>query len=195
MFETQLFEGERIRFAAYDPDKDAEVESKWTTDTDYLHAINDFPAYPLTPQQIKKRHEDREEEAEKKQLFFWAVRKKEDDRLIGWAGLWNFEWTHGIGSLGLAIGANEDRGQGHGSEAMRMALRFAFDELNLHRLRAIVSEHNAGALRFFARYGFIEEVRRREAILLGGKRYDEVWLGVLRTESDYATPIQRGQNG
>jgi RimJ/RimL family protein N-acetyltransferase len=107
---------------------------------------------------------------------------REDDRLIGWAKLSSFEWTHGTGEVSLGIGAAGDRGKGCGSDALRLALRFAFDELNLHRLRAIIPGFNAGALRFFQKFDFAEEVRRRQALLLNGQRYDEVWFGLLRRE-------------
>jgi RimJ/RimL family protein N-acetyltransferase len=186
MFERQLFEGDSVRLTAYDPDKDAEVESKWTEDADYLHAINERPAYPLSVHVIKKKHEERVKEAEKNRLFFWAVRKKDDDRLIGWARLSDFEWTHGAGTVALAIAAAADRNQGFGSDAMRLTLRFAFDELNLHRLRCTLPAYNAGGMRFAQRYGFVEEVRRREALWLNGARYDEVWLGLLHKDVVYA---------
>ncbi len=61
-------------------------------------------------------------------------------------------------------------------------LRFAFNELNLYRLSAIVGEDNPGALRFFTRYGFVEEVRRRQALMRDGKTYDLLHLGILRDE-------------
>jgi len=32
----QLFEGELIRLASPDPDRDAETESKWTHDVEYM---------------------------------------------------------------------------------------------------------------------------------------------------------------
>lgn len=182
MFETQLFDGALVRFAAPEPDKDAEIEAGWTEDIDYLRALNVRPAYPLSAHLIKKQHEEEQKEAEKNRLFRWAIRAREDDRLVGWVKLDEFEWTHGTGAVSLGIGAAVNRGRGYGSDALRLALRFAFDELNLHRLRAAVPGYNAGALRFFARFGFVEEVRRRQALLLNGQRYDDVWLGLLRSE-------------
>jgi RimJ/RimL family protein N-acetyltransferase len=185
MFERQLFEGDLIRLTVYDPEKDAEVESKWTEDSDYMHAIGERPAYPLAVHLVRKKHEERVKEAEKNRLFFWAVRKQDDDRLVGWAALSNFEWTHGSGEISLGIGSPADRNQGFGADAMRLALRFAFDELNLHRLRLVIPAYNEGALRFARRFGFIEEVRRREALWLNGTRYDELWLGLLQQDVVY----------
>jgi RimJ/RimL family protein N-acetyltransferase len=61
-------------------------------------------------------------------------------------------------------------------------LRFAFTELNLYRLSAILGEDNPDALRFFERHGFVEEVRRRKAILRDGMAWDLVHMGILCEE-------------
>ncbi len=45
---SPLFEGERVRLAARDPEKDAETESRWTHDPDYLRAVEAQAEIPLT---------------------------------------------------------------------------------------------------------------------------------------------------
>jgi RimJ/RimL family protein N-acetyltransferase len=44
-----------------------------------------------------------------------------------------------------------------------MLLRFAFAELNMFRVSANVAEYNDGALALMKKFGFTEEVRRRQA--------------------------------
>jgi RimJ/RimL family protein N-acetyltransferase len=182
MFEKQLFLGDHVRLAAPDAERDAEIESRWTLDLNYLHAINTRPAYPLNTHLVKKQYEEQQQAAEKSKLFWWNVRLKTDDRLIGWLKINNVEWQHAAAEMSLAMGAPADRNHGYGSDVMRLALEYAFNEMNLHRLRAVVPAYNAGAERFFKRFGFVEEVRRREALLLHGRRHDELWLGLLRSE-------------
>ncbi len=178
---VQLFEGERVRLTPFDPDKDAEIESRWTHDPAYLRLLSADPARPLAPSQIKKKREEADKEKSHNQFEF-ALRLRADDRLIGFARLHRIEWNNGHGWLTLGIGAPEDRGQGYGAEALGLILRYAFDELNLHRLSAATFEYSAGALRLLEKAGFREEVRRRQAIHREGRRWDEVWLGLLREE-------------
>jgi RimJ/RimL family protein N-acetyltransferase len=182
MLTDQLFEGYLVRFAPPDADHDAEIVSKWTHDLEYLRLLSTDIAKPLSPAQIKKQYEDMDKEAEKRNAFNFALRLKEDDRLIGFARLFRIEWTHGTGSLQIGIGDRTDRGQGYGAEALHMLLRYAFDEINLYRLAAQTAEYNTGAIRFFERAGFVVEVRRRQAIQRDGKRWDAVMLGLLRDE-------------
>ena len=186
---VQLFEGERVRLAPHDPDKDAEVESRWTHDPEYMRLVSADPVRPLSPGQIKKKYEEAGKEKEKSQnRFSFAVRTRADDRLIGLVRLDRIEWNNGAGWLALGIGAAEDRGQGYGTEALRLILRYAFDELNLHRLSASTFEYNTGALRFLERAGFAVEVRRRQALQREGRRWDDLFLGILREDWEDKNP-------
>jgi RimJ/RimL family protein N-acetyltransferase len=182
MLTEQLFEGPTVRFAPLDAERDAEIISKWSHDPDYLRLLSADIAKPLSPFQIKKQFEEWEKEVEKRAAFNFAVRHKEDDRLIGLARLFRIEWTHAAGSLQIGIGDRTDRGKGCGTEALHMLLRYAFDELNLYRLSASAPEYNIGAIRFLERAGFVVEVRRRKALLRDGQRWDVVMLGLLRDE-------------
>lgn len=181
--DSQLFEGKLIRLAPIDHEKDAEVESRWTHDLSFMRTLSLQPAMPLSVAQLKKKYEAIEKELdESKKLFHFTIRSKEDNRLLGFSRIEWIEWTHGTGNLKLAIGDPADRGKGYGSDTMKLMLHFAFNELNLYRLSAIVTGDNSGASRFFMRHGFIEEVRRRKALLRDGQAWDLIHLGLLRDE-------------
>jgi len=183
MLTDQLFEGQTVRFAPPDAERDAEIVSKWSHDPEYLRLLSADIAKPLSPFQVKKQYEDWEKDAEKQRnQFNFAVRLKADDRLLGFARLYRIEWTHAAGALQIGIGDRNDRGKGYGTEALRMLLRYAFDELNLYRLSASTVEYNTSAIRFLERAGFVVEVRRRQAVQRDGKRWDVVMLGLLRDE-------------
>ena len=181
--DIQLFEGKLVRLAAIDHEKDPEVESDWTHDLSFMRAMDRKPAMPQSAAQVKKRYDAIEKEVdESKKLFHFTIRSQEDSRLLGYVRIEWIEWTHGAGNLRLAIGDPAERNKGFGSDALNLILRFAFAELNLYRLSAIVGEDNPGAMRFFKKNGFVEEVRRRKAILRDGQAYDLVHLGMLSDE-------------
>ena len=178
-----LFDGELVCLAPIDPEKDAEIESKWTYDAEYMRLLTIKPARPLSPAQVKKKYEALEKnEEEAKNLFYFAVRSRSDDRLVGFARIYWIWWTHRSGLVSLGIGDPGDRKQGFGTEALGMLLGYAFDELNLYRLTAVVPEYNQAALRLFENAGFVQEVRRREAINRDGRRWDCLHLGLLESE-------------
>ncbi len=181
---TPLFEGKLVRLAPVDYDHDPEVESRWTHNPLYLRMLSPEPALPLSPEQIKKKYEKLEKKAEENQnLFHFAIRTLEpDDRLIGFVELYWIEWAQGNAMIRLGIGDPQDWGQGFGTDTLNLMLRYAFGELNLRRLTAYIPEYNQAALGLFGRLGFVEEVRRREALNRDGRRWDMLHYGILRDE-------------
>jgi RimJ/RimL family protein N-acetyltransferase len=181
--QTQLFEGELIRFGPIDHEKDAEIESKWTHDSDFMRMMEVAPARPLSAALVKKQYEKLEKQMdEDKNLYYFTIRAREDDHLIGRAAVQWIEWANGNGFLRLGIGSAEDRGKGYGTQALRMLLRFAFAELNLFRVSAIVPEYNVPAIAVLKKFGFVQEVCRRKSLERDGRRWDLYVFGLLRDE-------------
>jgi RimJ/RimL family protein N-acetyltransferase len=189
--QTQLFEGPDIRFGPIDHEKDPEVESKWTHDSDFMRLMDTNPARPLSAAMIKKQYEKLEKQAEEeKNSYHFMIRAKTDDRLIGKASIERIEWTNSNGFLRLGIGAAEDRRKGYGSQALGMLLRFAFAELNLFRVTAIVPEYNEGAAVLLQKFGFVQEVCRRKALERDGRRWDLYVFGLLNDEWRNQAPVK-----
>jgi RimJ/RimL family protein N-acetyltransferase len=141
------------------------------------------PQRPLSAFQVKKKYEEIEKKVdEDKNFYHFRVRALDDERLLGFGEVHWILWSNGIGHLRLGIGDPADWRKGYGRETLALLLRYAFDELNLYRLSAVIPEYNTAALALFAKAGFIEEVRRREALARDGRRWDLLNLGLLTTE-------------
>ena len=181
--QTQLFDSRDIRLGPIDYEKDPEIESKWTHDAGFMRLYDIVPARPMSAAMVKKQYEKLEKQVEEdKNLYYFAIRAREDDRLIGKAAIQWIEWSNGNGWLRLGIGAAEDRRKGYGTQALQMLLRFAFAELNLFRVTALVPEYNEGAITLLKKAGFSEEVRRRKAMERDGRRWDLLMFGLLNDE-------------
>lgn len=179
MIEERLFDGQLVRLAAPDPDRDAVVISGWTHDPIYLRMLAVAPARPKTVEQVKKELAD---EDSRQNRFLFAIRTQADDRLVGLAWLDGLLLNHGVARLQLGIGRASDRRQGYGHEALELLLRYGFTELNLHRFGVAVPGYNTAALDFFQGHSFEVEARRREALDRAGQRWDLIHLGLLRIE-------------
>ena len=66
-----------------------------------------------------------------------------------------------------------------GRETVRLALGYAFDVLELHRVGLRVVAYNEQAIRCFRACGFVVEGRGRKAGLVGAERHHDVMIGVL----------------
>jgi RimJ/RimL family protein N-acetyltransferase len=181
--QTQLFEGQDLRFGPIDHEKDPEVEARWTHDSEFMRLMETGPARPLSAAMIRKQYEKLEKQAEEdKNLYHFMIRAKADNRLIGKAAVQRIEWANGNGFVRLGIGAAEDRRKGYGTQALRMLLRFAFAELNLFRVSAVVAEYNEGGIALVQKNGFVQEVCRRKALERDGRRWDLYVFGLLNDE-------------
>lgn len=170
-----IFTGQRVRLAAPQPE-DAALFAAWSTDDDYLRLLDDDPIRPLPVGQYdfgsKLEPDD----------YYFHLRTCQDDTLIGFVALFNLKWRNQSAELAIAIGDPAYRGQGYGSDALRLILNYAFDELALHRVHLSVMAYNSAAIRAYERAGFVREGVQRQAVQRGGQRHDLVGYGILRSE-------------
>ena len=101
-------------------------------------------------------------------------------RLIGMVDLFIDHWSHRDAWIGIGIGARADWGQGYGSDAMRLILRYAFAELNLDRVTLSVFEYNERAIHTYRKLGFREEGRQRQRLNRYGRWWDMLIMGLPR---------------
>jgi RimJ/RimL family protein N-acetyltransferase len=179
IMETSLFSGKLVRLAAADPQQVAEAFSRWGRDSEYWRLLASEPAALFSVKQTKTWIE---KEQEKDTTFAFVIHTLEDGRLIGEIGLDGIRWTHGEAFVGIGLGDREDWGKGYGTDAMRILLRYAFTELNLHRVALTVFEYNPRAIRSYLKAGFVLEGRQRSYLNRDGRRWDMVFMGILREE-------------
>jgi RimJ/RimL family protein N-acetyltransferase len=181
--QKQLFLGPSIYLGPIDHENDPPVISQWSHDPEYLSLVDLKPIYPFTVGQAKKRLEAIEKDMdEHNHLYHFTMRANEGQRLLGFASISWIEWTHGSAWIQLGIGDRQDWRCGYGTQALDLLLEYAFNELNLNRLGAEMAEYNLGAKRLFTKAGFVEEVRRRQALSRDGRWWDIIAMGLLRGE-------------
>lgn len=173
-----MFTGRLVRLAAPRPD-DHESFARWSENEQYLRLMDDDPARPVSPE----AHAAWEKPfLDSPETFMFRIRTLEDDRLLGVVALAGIKWTNQTAMLGIAIGDPAYWGKGYGSDAMTLMLRYAFEELNLHRVWLHTISYNTRAARAFEKVGFKREGVWREMIHRQGQRYDLIHFGMLRPE-------------
>ena len=134
------------------------------------------PLTPATYALYLERHQARGPDA--RNLAFLVVRS-DDDQL---AGVVNFsEIVRGVfmsAYLGYYAFAGMT-GRGYMTEALALALDFAFRDAGLHRVEANVQPGNARSLALVERVGFAREGYSRRYVKIGGRWRDHVRLAIL----------------
>lgn len=129
--------------------------------------------------------------SEEKTRQWYATRHQQTDRID--LAIYSFalqayigevvlnEYNAGRRSLNfrIAIGA---RGQdaGHGTEATKLMIDYAFDNLDIDRIELEVYEFNERARHVYTSVGFIETGRIKNAFTFDGVSYDAITKAVTR---------------
>ena len=174
-----IYRGDLVRLAAIDPEESAAAISRFSHDSEYYRLMDSYPCRLFTKEGTKKWIE---KELGNEHVIVFAIRTLTDDRLIGDVGLDGLFWNHGDTFLGIGVGDREFWGKGYGSDAMRVVLRYAFTELNLRRVTLNVFEYNPRAIRAYEKLGFQQEGRVRKYLNREGRRWDLVYMGIMKEE-------------
>lgn len=176
-----LFEGELVRLTSETPETIGKHFSRWMRDSEYSRLLDSDYSSMRSDKKIK---EFVEKELEEGVLgdFFFEIRVLENDHLVGFIGLNDIQWNHGDCWIGIGIGDRDYWGKGYGTDAMRVVLRYAFDELNLYRVTLGVFAYNPRAIRSYEKAGFRMEGVERSAVQRDGSRADIYIMGLLREE-------------
>jgi RimJ/RimL family protein N-acetyltransferase len=175
---NNLYRGTCVCLSAADPEELGKTVSTWSRDTEFVRLFGTGPA------RLHSAHAGvefyKKEMGEETPTHYWfSIRALDDNRLLGETDLEIESFAAREAFIGIGIYKREEWGKGYGSDAMRIALRYAFTELNLHRVSLTVFEYNPRAIRSYEKCGFQIEGRRRAALLKDGKRWDMIYMGIL----------------
>ena len=176
-----LFRGELVRLTTEDPETRAKVEVHWQRDSEYFRLLDAAPVRIVSEKQLKVWLEKRDEDGFKPDSYSFSVRTLAEDKLIGFFGLW-LNLAHNEAWIGIGIGNREFWGKGYGTDMMKLAVQYAFIELNVHRVSLGLMDYNPRALRSYEKAGFRLEGRTRGDVQREGMRHDSLWMGILREE-------------
>lgn len=112
----------------------------------------------------------------------FAIYERATLRPIGHANLRDLDGVRRTAEFGITIGVRDLWGKGYGTEATILALDYGFTVLSLHNVMLDTWSYNERAIRVYAKVGFREIGRRREAQRIGAAVHDVVFMDCLATE-------------
>jgi RimJ/RimL family protein N-acetyltransferase len=176
-----LLKGSLVHLAAVDPEEVSKQFSSWDRDSEYKRLLDTDPPRLHSAKSIKDWLE--KELGEQGDTLYWfTIRSATDNQLLGDIVLDVTGWNVRDSFVGIGIGPRDFWGKGCGTEAMQLILQYAFTELNLRRVTLNVFEYNQRGIRSYEKAGFRYEGRQRGVILREGKRWDILYMGILRED-------------
>jgi RimJ/RimL family protein N-acetyltransferase len=139
-------------------------------------ALSDMPYRPVDCLVFK---DWLDQQAKQSAQVLFMIRTLQPARAVGFVLFKNLNPVFRAAELGMRIGDESDRGKGHGSAALALALQYAWDTLNLKRVWLTVFAGNARAIASYRRAGFEQEGVMRQAAFVGGQWRDVAMMAAL----------------
>lgn len=117
------------------------------------------------------------------------VVETEDDGALGIATLTDIDWKNRSACHGMKLANRQSRGKGIGTDTVMAVMRYAFDELGLHRLDTGILDENVASKALYKKCGWKEEGMKRSSIYKGGEWKNLVLVGIL--DEDYRKTAAR----
>ena len=175
-----FIEGKIIDLVAQNS-KWAELICKWRNDPKVRQYSRN--AWPRSLDDVKKRFEPIPDgDRHTRDFVGFIIYHKRDKRPIGDIGLNRIDWVSRHANIFAMIGEPEYWGKGIVGEAAQLVLKYAFTELNLHKVKAGVFTPNERSLRAAEKLGLNKEAVTKEAIYVDGKYHDIHKWGLTKKE-------------
>lgn len=155
-----------------------ELYGRWYSDPEVWN-LTSWTAEPLRPREVERLFEDREASTTERSFAIHRTDKRDP---VGIISLMNISKAHASADLSIIVGDADDRGRGHGSEAIRTLLAHAFEDLGLRRVGLSVFAFNEAAINTYEHLGFHQEGCLRNAVKRDDVYHDAILMSVLASE-------------
>lgn len=112
----------------------------------------------------------------------WAIVRAGDGAFLGEAVLLNLDPRNESMDFRISLSGPAVFGHGYGTEATRLVVEYALDQVGLHRIGLEVYDFNPRAQRVYEKCGFVREGARRDALLWDGEWHDAIQMSILATD-------------
>lgn len=108
----------------------------------------------------------------------FSVLANDNGHYLGNVWLWGVHNVHRHAELRVLLGPGA-KGKGYGTDAVRGLLRFAFSDLNLHKVFLSVLADNLAAVRAFEKAGFLREGTLKDEFFVDGRYCDALRMAAF----------------
>jgi [ribosomal protein S5]-alanine N-acetyltransferase len=163
--------------------KDIEALYAYRNDLDIVHMLGGF-SRGFSKSDLGdwiERHRKSTED------LVWIIANGED-HCVGHCGLYKIDLRNGTAEVAICIGDASLWGRGLGEKTIQTVVNYAFQQMNLRRIKAEVLATNLRSARMVEKCGFTREGIAREEEYRDGYFVDKLVFGLLRNEWKWECP-------
>lgn len=115
-----------------------------------------------------------------KEVVQFIIKVKENNKPIGSVYFRDIDYVKKEAEYGIFIGEDDERGKGYGSEVVKLALDYAFNELDLDTIILRVFADNKFAIKSYESAGFTFDRLEKDFIKTEDGTRDLVFMKVMK---------------
>lgn len=173
-----MYTGEKVRLRAYKRE-DVQLAQQYINDAETKKLLMPGIPYPITLEQEQKWFESISAFDDN---YSFAIETLQEGKYIGGCGVNKLDWKNSVATVGIFIGDKDYWGKGYGTDAMKVLVKFIFEQMNINKVKLFVYSFNERAVKSYEKCGFIREGVLRQEIFRDGRYHDEYIMGILKDE-------------
>ncbi|MGN0028037.1 GNAT family N-acetyltransferase [uncultured Clostridium sp.] len=175
-----MYRGKLVKLRAY-REEDIERAVEFINDEETKKFLDTAIPFPITKWQEEEWIKSRK--SNKDFTYDFAIEDLETGKYIGGCSINHCDVKNRNCTIGIMLGDKDYWGRGYGSDALKVLIKFIFEEVNMDKIKLGVFSFNARAIACYKKIGFIEEGILKKELYRNGK-YNDITLMALFKE-DY----------
>lgn len=171
-----MYYGEKVCLRAY-KEEDIQVATSFINDKElkkFLVTNVPFPTSSWEEEEwVKSQRSNKNGE------YNFAIEDIKTKKYIGGCGIQNVNWLARVATVGIMIGNKDYWGKGYGTDAMKVLMKFIFEDMNIRKIRLSTFSFNLRAQKSYEKCGFQVEGILKDEIFKEGKYYDEIIMSAF----------------
>lgn len=171
-----MYYGEKVCLRAYE-EKDVPIAVSLVNDKELKKFLVTGIPFPMSP--WEEESWIKSQQSNPMGNYNFAIEDINTKKYIGGCGIHNVNWLTRVATVGIMIGDKEYWGKGFGTDAMKVLMKFIFEDMNINKIRLSTFSFNLRAKRCYEKCGFKVEGVLKDEIFKEGKYYDEIVMAAF----------------
>ncbi|GAB6169465.1 GNAT family protein [Clostridium carnis] len=172
-----MYKGNLVKLRAY-KEEDIDRATEFINDEETKKLLVIDTPFPIT--KWKESEWIKSRDASSDLTYDFAIEDLETGKYIGGCSINNTNIKNRNCTIGIMIGDKAYWGKGYGTDALKVLIKFIFEEVNMEKIKLNVFSFNKRAIACYKKIGFIEEGILKKEIYRNGKYHDEIVMALFK---------------
>ncbi len=171
-----MYYGEKVCLRSYN-EEDIPIATLLVNDKELKKLLVTGIPFPISP--CEEESWIKSQKGNKNGEYNFAIEDIKTKKYIGGCGIQTVNWLARVATVGIMIGDKEYWGKGYGTDAMKVLMKFIFQNMNIHKIRLSTFSFNLRAKKCYEKCGFEVEGILKDEIFKDGRYYDEIIMSAF----------------